>query len=71
MSHPTVLVLASLIVLSACSSSGQRRPAENAAVQKQAAQEIARICSLSEADREAAIKKVKDESGMVIYCGAE
>jgi len=43
---------------------------ENAAIQKQAAQEITRICSLPEADREVALKKLKEESGVVLYCAA-
>jgi hypothetical protein len=67
MSYVAVLVLLPLYMLTACTTPAQRRGAKNAATQKEAAQEITRICSLPEADREAAIKKVKEESGMVIF----
>jgi hypothetical protein len=71
MFYTTGLMLAALMLLSACTTPAQRRAAENTAVQKEAAQEITRICALPDADREAAIKKLKAESGMVIYCGAK
>jgi len=70
MSLVPLLILAPFILLSACTTPAQRRAAENAAIQKQAAQEITRICSLPEADREVALKKLKEESGVVLYCAA-
>jgi len=54
-----------------CTTPAQRQAAENARVEKQAAQEINRICALPEAEREAELKKIKDQSGMVLYCGSK
>jgi hypothetical protein len=61
-------LLASLVLVG-CATAEQKKAAENAAIQKRAATEIERICALPEAQREAEIQKIKDQSGMVLYCG--
>jgi len=58
-----------LLLLAACSM-GQRTAVENQAVRAKAAQEIHRICALADPEREAEIKRVKDESGLLIACPA-
>lgn len=63
--------VASALLLLACTTPAERRAAENARVEKQAAAEINRICALPEAEREAELKKIKDQSGMVLYCGSK
>lgn len=63
--------LAALIALCGCTTQAERRAAERAAVEKKAAQELRRICALPGPERDAAIKKAKDASGIVIYCGNE
>lgn len=60
---------ATLVLLTACTTPQHQRAKENDAVRTKAAQEIRRICSLPDPEREAEIKSVKDESGMVITCG--
>jgi hypothetical protein len=62
---------ATLVLLTGCTTSQQRRAQENDAVRTKAAQEIRRICSLPDSEREAEIKRVEDESGMVITCGLQ
>lgn len=64
-------VLAVLVFLSGCTTGAQRRAAENAAIQKQAAQEISRICALPKPERDAELERIKTESGMVVHCGEE
>ena len=61
------LVLA--LVLAACEAPAERQAAENARIQKQAAKEINRICALPMEQREAELEKIKEQSGMVLYCG--
>lgn len=58
-----------VLVLGACSTAAQRRAAETAEIEKEAAQEVRRICALPDSAREAEIKKIKDESGMMVDCG--
>jgi len=57
--------------LMGCTTAAERRATENARVEKQAAAEINRICALPETEREAELKKIKDQSGMVLYCGSK
>ncbi len=64
-------LLAGVIVVGACSTPAQRRAAETADIEREAAQEIRRICALPESARETEIKKVEDESGMVVNCGKD
>jgi hypothetical protein len=69
MYKPTYLVCCLLALLCACQTAAQRKAAERATVNKRAADEINRICSLPPAEREVELKKIKEESGMVLYCG--
>ena len=69
MSPVTVLLLGGMIAIAGCASTSQQRTAENAAVKKEAAQEIDRICSLPESERETELQKLKEESGLVLFCG--
>jgi nitrous oxide reductase accessory protein NosL len=69
MSRTRFSILAMSILLAACATEQQRKAQENAAIRKQAAREIERICALPEPDRQAEIEKIKEQSGMVIYCG--
>jgi hypothetical protein len=54
-----------------CTSPAERQAAENARVEKQAAKEINRICALPDAQRDAELKRIKEQSGMVLYCGSK
>ena len=67
----SVAALAALGVLCGCTTEGQRRAAENAAVQKEAAREIKRICALPPPERAAEIERINKESGMVVQCGKD
>jgi len=58
-----------LVLMTACESTEQRKEKVNLAMRARAAQEIHRICALPEPERTAEIKKVKDESAMVVACG--
>lgn len=60
--------LALLVALAGCSNA-QRQAAENAQMQKEAAQEVRRICDLPAAEREAELEKVRSESDIVVFCG--
>jgi hypothetical protein len=55
-------------VLSACSAGPSRPDATEGTVQTEVAREVHRICSLPEAQREAEIRTVKEQSGVVIGC---
>lgn len=68
-SLPRFLLLSAYVLLTACTTSQQRRAQENEAIQMRAAKEIARICALPQSDRQAEIDKIKKESGIVVYCG--
>jgi len=50
-------------------TAAQQKATENAAINKEAATEIKRICSLPEEQRQADLKRLKDEKGVVISCG--
>jgi hypothetical protein len=58
-------------ILAAYTTPAERRAAENARIKKQAVGEITRICALPEAEREAELKKIKDQLGMVLYRGSK
>ena len=59
--------------LAACETQAERqareKPAERARIEKAAAVEINRICALPEEQREAELKKIKEQSGVVLFCG--
>jgi hypothetical protein len=65
------VTLAGVIVFGACSTAAQRRAAETAEIEKEAAQEVRRICGLPESAREAEIKKLEDESVMTVTYGKD
>ena len=67
----SILVWLGLWILAGCQTAQQRKAAENAAVNRQAAEEIARICALHGAEREAELKKLKAASGLDLYCPNE
>ena len=64
-------IFATLILLVGCPTSKQREAAENAAIEKHAAEEVRRICALPPAQRDAEIERINKESGIVVYCGDE
>jgi hypothetical protein len=66
-----VTALAVLGALTACETPAERQAAHNAEINRKAAAEINRICALPEDQREAELKKIKDQSGMVLYCGSK
>jgi hypothetical protein len=70
MPHRPVICLISMAMLglAGCQTEQQRKAAENAAIKKQAATEVARICALHGAEREAALKRFREVSGMELYC---
>ena len=55
--------------LAACSIAPGHPTADNAAVQAEAAQEVHRICTLPDEERQAEIRRIKDQSGVAIGCG--
>ena len=66
-----ILVWLTLWVLAGCQTAQQRKAAENAAVNRQAADEITRICALHSSERDAELKKLKAASGLDLYCPGE
>jgi hypothetical protein len=66
-----ILVWLAASVLAGCETAQQRKAAENAAVNKQAAEEIARICALHGAEREEELKKLKAASRLDLYCPSD
>ena len=66
-----VALVLGFAVLCGCVTPAQREAAKDEALKKQVAAQIQQICSLPPAEREAAIRKVAQEDGMVLYCGSE
>jgi outer membrane biogenesis lipoprotein LolB len=66
--RPLVFAPLALLILAGCQSAQQRKAAETAATNKQAAEEITRICALQGAEREAELKRLKAASGLDLYC---
>jgi len=65
---PGYVALIALAALCACQTSTQKQAAYNAELNRQAAKEIERICALHGDERAAELKKVKDQSGLELYC---
>jgi hypothetical protein len=63
-----ILSFLALLTFAGCQSAAQRKAAENATVNKQAGDEMTRICALRGAEREAELKKLKAASGLDLYC---
>lgn len=57
-----------LVAIVACTTASDRKAAEYERINQQAAAEVARICALHDADREAELKRLKEQSGMELYC---
>jgi len=66
--HYLPLALFASLALTACATRAERTATEQAALRQQAAQEIDRICALPEAERQADIRKIKEESGLELQC---
>ena len=64
------ILAAAFFFLVGCQTEAERK-AENARIEKQAVKEINRICALPEDQRDAELKKIKEQSGMVLYCGSK
>ena len=76
--YPRALAAVAIVCTGIIGIAGQQetqkaaeKAAENATLKKQAAAEIERICALRGAEREAALKKFKDESGYELYCAKQ
>lgn len=63
------LTTALAAILAACSTDPGRPAADSTAVQAEAAREVRRVCALPEDQRQAEIRRIKDQSGVVIGCG--
>lgn len=64
----TVLLATTLVLVVGCESAGERQAAQRARTEKRAAAEIDRICALPAEQREAELKKIQKESGVVVVC---
>jgi hypothetical protein len=60
-----------LLMLAACQTQAEQQAAKNAEINRRAAAEISRICALPDAEREAELQKIKEQSGVVLYCGSK
>jgi hypothetical protein len=58
-----------LLLIAGCETEVQRKTAQDAAIRQQGAIEIKRICALPPAERDAEIKKMKEQLGVVLDCG--
>ena len=63
-----VLLATVLILVAGCESTAERQAAQRAHTEKQAAAEVDRICALPTDQREAELKKIQKESGVVLVC---
>lgn len=61
--------LTALGLLSGCTTEPHRDEAESAAIQKEVAQEIKRICALPPIERDAELQRLNKELGIVVECG--
>ena len=69
--YVAICAMGTLLSLSGCSTPQGRRSAETEEINRQAAEEIERICALHGAAREAELKKLKQQSGFELYCPKE
>lgn len=67
----SITIVVTMTLLGGCATEAQRRAAENAAIEKQATQEMRRICALPRAEREAELERITSKSGIVVECGKE
>lgn len=66
-----VLLLIAATLLTACATPGEAPPPGPSPRREKAAAEIDRICALPEDERQAEIRKIKQESGLELYCTQE
>lgn len=77
MKNSRPLRVAGFLVLAVCLFAGcatteqQQKAAEKSATRKQAAEEIERICQLDGSEREAALERLRKESGFVLQCAGK
>jgi hypothetical protein len=65
-----ILVIAALAA-AGCATQPPRQAQEPGAIDPALAERINKICSLPKAEREAALAKLRAETGLVVYCGRE
>jgi len=68
MSPTTAFILACSLVLSGCGTAAPRKPADAGKTTQKAVQKIDRICALPQAQRDAQLKKLEQETGVVLFC---
>ena len=69
MSAMTALVLVFSLLLGGCSTVPPARGSDPGRTTQKALQKIDRICALPEAERDAQLKKLEAETGVVLFCG--
>jgi len=69
MSSTTALILVCSLVLSGCGTATRPRVPDSDKASQKAVQKIDRICALPEAERDAQLKKLEAETGVVLFCG--
>jgi len=69
MSATTALILACSLMLSGCGATASRKAADASTTTQKAGQKIERICALPQPERDAELKKLKAETGVVLLCG--
>jgi len=69
MSPTIALILACSLVLSGCTAAAPRKAADAGKTTQKAEQKIERICALPPAERDAQLKKLEAETGVVVFCG--
>lgn len=70
MSPTTALIpLACSLVLCGCGTSAPRKTTDAGKTAQKAGQKIERICALPQPERDAQLKKLNAETGVVLFCG--
>jgi len=68
MSHATAIILTSCLALSACGTAAPGKTTEPGKMTQKAVQTIDRICTLPPAERDAQLRKLEAERGVVLVC---
>jgi len=68
MSPTTAFILTCSLVLSGCGTATPRKVDDTRETMQKAAQKIDRTCALPQAERDAQIKKLEAETGVVLVC---
>ena len=63
------LILACTLVLGGCSAATPRRAPDVSKTTQKAVQKIDRICALPPVERDAELKKLEAQTGVVLFCG--